>query len=155
MTLDILMRLPRLIFLLLLLITACVPKEEVVLRNIKDVVVDASKDGNARLTAHAIFYNPNPVRMKLKEINVEVMVEGKKSAHTKQRFDSLIPAEGEFSIPLEVQLSLKDIGLLDTLLGLFGGKKYQIHYQGYVRVKVHGITLKVPIAYNDEIKLKW
>lgn len=149
------MRLSGFIFLLLLLLSACVPKEEVVLRNIKDVVVDAGKDGDARLTALAIFYNPNPVRMKLKEINVEVMVEGKKSAHANQRFNSVIPAEGEFSVPLEVQLSLKDIGLLDTLLGLFGGKKYQIHYLGYVRVKVHGITLKVPIDYKDEIKLKW
>ena len=144
----------QLSFLLFLFLSSCVPKEQVVLRNIKDVVVDAGTGGDAKLNAIAVFYNPNPLRMKLKEIDVVVMVEGKKSAHAKQKFNFEIPAKAEFSVPLEVQLSLKDIGLLDTLLSLFGGKKYEIRYVGFVRVKVHGITIKVPIDYKDEIKLK-
>ena len=148
------MKFTNFLFLLVMLFSTCVPDEQVVLRNIKDVVVDAGEGGNARLTAVAIFYNPNRVRMKLKEINVEVLVEGKKSAHAEQKFNVDIPNQAEFSVPLEVQLSLKDMGLLDTLLSLFGGKKYEIHYVGYIRVKVHGITLKVPIDYKDEIKLK-
>ena len=148
------MKFTNFLFLLVMLFSTCVPEEQVVLRSIKDVVVDAGEGGNARLTAVAIFYNPNRVRMKLKEINVEVLVEGKKSAHAEQKFNVDIPTQAEFSVPLEVQLSLKDMGLLDTLLSLFGGKKYEIRYVGYIRVKVHGITLKVPIDYKDEIKLK-
>ena len=148
------MKFTNFLFLLVMLFSTCVPEEQVVLRSIKDVVVDAGEGGNARLTAEAIFYNPNRVRMKLKEINVEVLVEGKKSAHAEQKFNVDIPNQAEFSVPLEVQLSLKDMGLLDTLLSLFGGKKYEIRYVGYIRVKVHGITLKVPIDYKDEIKLK-
>lgn len=148
------MKFTNFLFLLVMLFSTCVPDEQVVLRSIKDVVVDAGEGGNARLTAVAIFYNPNRVRMKLKEINVEVLVEGKKSAHAEQKFNVDIPTQAEFSVPLEVQLSLKDMGLLDTLLSLFGGKKYEIRYVGYIRVKVHGITLKVPIDYKDEIKLK-
>ena len=143
------------LFIFFLLLFSCVPKEQVVLRNIKDVIVDAGIDGNAKLNAVAIFYNPNAIRMKLKEIDVEVMVDGKKSAHARQKFNFEIPAKAEFSVPLEVQLALKEIGLLDTLLSLFGGKKYEIHYVGFVRVKVHGIVIKVPIDYKDEIKLKF
>jgi LEA14-like dessication related protein len=140
---------------ILLLFSSCVPKEQVILRNIKDVKVDAGIDGNAKLNAIAVFYNPNPLRMKLKEIDVQVFVDGKKSAQAKQKFNFQIPAQEEFSVPLEVQLALKEIGLLDTLLSLFGGKKYDIRYVGFVRVKVHGITIKVPIDYKDEIKLKF
>ena len=143
------------LFIFFLLLFSCVPKEQVVLRNIKDVIVDAGIDGNAKLNAVAIFYNPNAIRMKLKEIDVEVMVDGKKSAHARQKFNFEIPAKAEFSVPLEVQLALKEIGLLDTLLSLFGGKKYEIRYVGFVRVKVHGIVIKVPIDYKDEIKLKF
>ena len=143
------------LFIFFLLLFSCVPKEQVVLRNIKDVIVDAGIDGNAKLNAVAIFYNPNAIRMKLKEIDVEVMVDGKKSAHARQKFNFEIPAKAEFSVPLEVQLALKEIGLLDTLLSLFGGKKYEIRYVGFVRVKVHGIAIKVPIDYKDEIKLKF
>ncbi len=143
------------LFIFFLLLSSCVPKEQVVLRNIKDVIVDAGIDGNAKLNAVAIFYNPNAIRMKLKEIDVDVMVDGKKSAHARQKFNFEIPAKAEFSVPLEVQLALKEIGLLDTLLSLFGGKKYEIRYVGFVRVKVHGIVIKVPIDYKDEIKLKF
>jgi len=150
-----LMKQTGLLFIAILFLSSCVPKEQVVLRNIKDVVVDAGMDGNAKLNAVAIFYNPNALRMKLKEIDVVVMVEGKKSAHAKQKFNFQIPAKAEFSVPLEVQLALKEIGLLDTLLSLFGGKKYEIRYVGFVRIKVHGITVKVPIDYKDEIKLKF
>lgn len=150
-----LMKQPSFLFIFFLLLSSCVPKEQVVLRNIKDVIVDAGIDGNAKLNAVAIFYNPNTLRMKLKEIDVEVMVDGKKSAHARQKLNFQIPAKAEFSIPLEIQLALKEIGLLDTLLSLFGGKKYEIHYVGFVRIKVHGITIKVPIDYKDEIKLKF
>ncbi|HET6540366.1 MAG TPA: hypothetical protein VFG46_07770, partial [Chryseolinea sp.] len=38
------------------------PKEDIVLRQIKDVVVDASTD--PMLKANAIFYNPNSMRGK-------------------------------------------------------------------------------------------
>jgi len=140
---------------LLLFLSSCVPKEQVILRNIKDVRVDGGADGNAKLNAIAVFYNPNPLRMKLKEIDVQVMVDGKKAARASQKLNFQIPAKAEFSVPLEVQLALKELGLLDTLLSLFGGKKYEIHYVGFVRVKVHGLTIKVPIDYKDEIKLKF
>ena len=143
------------ILFIFLLLFSCVPKEQVVLRDIKDVILDAGTDGNAKLNAVAIFYNPNALRMKLKEIDVVVMVDGKKAAHANQKFNFQIPAKAEFSVPLEVQLVLKEIGLLDTLLSLFGGKKYEIHYVGFVRIKVHGIAFKVPIDYKDEIKLKF
>lgn len=143
------------LLIFLLLLSSCLPKEQVVLKNIKDVLVDTGVDGNAKLNAVAVFYNPNAIRMKLKEIDIEVMVDGKKSAHARQKFNFEIPAKADFSVPLEVQLALKEIGLLDTLLSLFGGKKYEIHYLGFVRIKVHGITVKVPVDYKDEIKLKF
>lgn len=143
------------LLILLFILSSCVPKAQVILKNIKDVVIDGGIDGNAKLNAVAVFYNPNALRMKLREIQVDVMVDGKKAAQARQKFNFAIPAKSEFSVPLEVQLALKEIGLLDTLLSLFGGKKYEIHYLGFVRVKVHGITIKVPIDYKDEIKLKF
>src|SRR5688572_1310232 len=54
-----------LLFFSVVLFTSCQrPKEEIVLRQIKDVVVDATSD--PLLKANAIFFNPNDVRGKLK-----------------------------------------------------------------------------------------
>ena len=142
------------LFVPMVLLASCAPKEQIVLKGIKDIRMETGADKSAMLKADVVFYNPNHMRMKLKEIKVEVFVNGKKSAHADQALNSIIPANSLFSIPLEVHLSLKEFGLFDTVLSLLGGKKYEIVYTGYIRVKVHGISLKVPIAYKDEIRLK-
>jgi LEA14-like dessication related protein len=135
-------------------LAACVPKEEVVLRSIKNEKLESREDGNQILTADAIFYNPNNVRMKLKEINIEVFVNGKKSAHADQKLNSIIKAKSEFTVPLEVKLSLKELGLLDTLLSFLGGKKFEIYFKGHLRIKVHGFTIKVPVEHTEKLSLK-
>jgi len=145
----------NLIFLLLILFTAsCVPKEQIVLRTVKNVSIDTGVDGAPMLKGEAVFFNPNKVRMKLKEINIDVFVDGKKSAIAKQNFNALIKPQSEFTVPLEVQLSLKDIDLLGTLLSLFGGKQYEIHFVGYLRIKVRGVPIKVPVDHTEKTRLK-
>lgn len=140
--------------LLALIISSCVPKKQVVLRKIRNVVIETMTEGTPMLRGEAVFYNPNPQRMKLKEINIEVFVDGVKSAHSEQKPNSLIPANDEFTVPLEIRLSLKKIGLWDTVLDILSGKKYEIHYKGFIRVRIHGFAVKVPVDYTDEIRLK-
>ena len=140
--------------LLTLVIFSCVPKEQVVLRKIRNVVIETVTDGTPVLRGEAVFYNPNHLRMKLKAINIEVFVDGEKSAHADQKFDFQIPANDEFTVPLEIRLSLKKVGLWDTVLDLLSGRKYKINYKGYIRLRVHGIGVKVPVDYEDEIRLK-
>ena len=137
-----------------LVFSSCVPKKPVVLRQIRNVVIETVTDGAPVLRGDAVFQNPNPVRMKLKEINVEVFVDGEKSAHADQKLSSVIPANAEFTVPLEIHLTLKKVGLLDTVLSLLSGRKYDIQLKGFIRVRVHGITVKVPVDYSDEIRLK-
>jgi len=43
--------------------------------------------------------------------------------------------------------------LLDAVFGFLGGKSYQIQMTGYLRVNVHGVTVKVPVKYNEAVKL--
>ena len=54
------------------------PKEKIRLKSIRDVVVDATSDPT--LKANAILFNPNNMRGKLKKIDVEIFVNGKKAA---------------------------------------------------------------------------
>lgn len=141
------------LLLLSTLLTGCGPKEKIVLRQIKDVVVDGTTD--PMLKAKAIFYNPNNMRMKLKRINVDVYVNGKKVANVNQKLKTLIPAKGEFTIPLEVKLAMKELGLMDTILGFLGGKKFNVEYKGSIRVNYNGLPIRVPVHYKDEIRVRF
>jgi len=138
----------------LFLLAACNgPHEDIVLRQIRDVVVDASTD--PMLKANAIFFNPNKVRGKLKRINVDIWVNGKKAATVDQKLRTEIPAQKEFSVPLEVKLSIKELGFLDTILGMIGGKKFEVHYKGFLKLNYHGIPIKVPVDYTNTIRISF
>lgn len=138
---------------LLVMLGACQPQQDVELRQIRDVIVDASAE--PLLKANAILYNPNSVRMKLRHINIEVFVNDKPSALIDQKLDMRIPAKAEFTIPLEVRLNTKEKGFLNTLFKVISGKKTKVRYKGSIRITYKGIPVRVPVDYEDEVKLKF
>ena len=136
-----------------LTLLACVPKEEIVFKGVSDIAVDISDAGKPILKANGYFFNPNKVKMKLKEVDVEVFVDGTKSAEVKHELDVVIAGQSDFSVPIVAQLTLKQNSLLDAVVGLLGGKKYEVIFKGYIRVRVHGITIRVPVSQKQELKL--
>jgi LEA14-like dessication related protein len=141
------------ILTLVMLATAfCKPKEDVQLRKINDIVVDASTEPVLR--ANAILYNPNNLRMTVKKIDLEVFVDGKKAAIINQKLKIRVPANNEFTIPLEVKLNLKEMGLMDTMFAIIGGKRMQIHYKGHIRLQKSGVPFNVPVNYKEEIRIR-
>lgn len=150
------MRIQKFIWLVVLLFAfGCVPDKEVVLRRLDNIELTAGIGSEPMLKADALFYNPNKIRLRVKGIKLEVFIDGKKTAFIDQKLRSTVKAESEFSIPLEVQLSLKEIGLFDAIAGLFGGKKHDLHYKGYIKVSVKGFPVKIPVDYSKEVKLRF
>jgi hypothetical protein len=87
-------------------------------------------------------------------VSVDVFVNVKLSAKVRQTLKLVIPAQADFTAPINAQLSLKELGLLDTIVNLIGGKKYEIQYVGFVRVAVHGVTIKVPVKHTEQLRLR-
>jgi LEA14-like dessication related protein len=143
-----------LITIVFTLLTACQkPNERIVLREIREVVLDADTDPTLR--ANAIFYNPNDMHGRLKRIDVVIFVNGKRAAHVDQRLKTIIPAKGEFKVPLEVKLSIKELGFMDTLLGVLGGKKFEVRYEGKLKLTYRGVPFSVPVNYKDELSVRF
>ena len=144
-----------LIVLVLLSFFHCAPKEAVVFKGVKNIIIDLNQDGNPILKGDVFFFNPNKLKMKLKKIDVVVFVDGSQSAEVKHDLNIDIPGQSDFSVPITAQLTLKkEGGLLNTVIGLLGGKKYDVAFTGYIRVAVHGIRIKVPVSQKQEIKLR-
>jgi LEA14-like dessication related protein len=140
--------------IILTLLSAChMPDEDIILKQVKDVVADADTD--PMLKAEAVFYNPNNISGKLKNIRVEIFVNGKKAGVVDKDYKIKIPAKGEFSVPLEVKLNMKELGTLQTLLGLIGGKKFDIEYVGKLGLTYRGFPVKVPVKYKSQIRVSF
>lgn len=139
---------------IVLLVAGCQrPQEDIQLRTIRDVVVDATTDPT--LKANAVFYNPNKMRGKLKKIDIEIFVNGKKAANVKESYNEKIPAQAEFTIPLQVNLAMKELGTLETLWGVIGGKKFEVRYKGSIRLSYKGVPFSVPVDYKDDIRVRF
>jgi LEA14-like dessication related protein len=139
-------------FLIVFMLGCQAPEEDIKLVDIRDVVLAASSDPTLR--ANAVFFNPNRVRGRLKKIDVEIYVNGKKAATVDQTLKTAIPANAEFTVPLEVKLALKEMGFMDTLFGMLGGKKFDIHYKGSLRLNYRGLPIRVPVDHKDQVRIR-
>jgi LEA14-like dessication related protein len=143
-----------LVLMMGIVLVACKrPEEDIVFKYVRGVVVDAT-DKDPQLKANAVFFNPNDMRGKLKKIKLDIFVEGKKAGHVDQKMSLLIPANSEFTVPIEVKLNIKELGLLNTLFSILGAKKMDIHYVGSIRINYKGIPINVPVDYKSEIRIK-
>jgi LEA14-like dessication related protein len=141
------------IFLLFFFTQCEKPDQDIVLRRIKDVVVDATTDPT--LKANAVFFNPNKVRGRIKKVKIDIFVNGKKAGNVDQDFKLVVPSQSEFTVPIEVKLAVKELGFMDTVLGLIGGKKFEVRYEGFLKLSYHGIPIKVPVDYKDDVRIKF
>ena len=137
---------------IIFLTAGCTPKEPIVIREVQIVQVIPGKDGNPILKANAIFHNPNKGSMKLKHIDLQILLDGKEVALINQQMNSMIRGNADFTLPLEVQLQLKEVGLLDTILSLFGGKRYEVQFIGNLKTRINLFPVKIPVNYKDQIK---
>jgi hypothetical protein len=139
----------RFIGLLILAVMAgCVPKKDVEFRRVENVQFEAAAK-SPLLKADVVLYNPNNTKGKLRKIELDILV-----GTVDQVLDQSINGMAEFTVPVQVSVDMKELGLLDTLVSLFGGKKYVIRIVGKVRGKVHGFGITVNVDHKEEIKLK-
>ncbi len=138
--------------LILFSMVSCLPKKDIELRQIKSVMGDVSDEPT--LKAEVVFFNPNPQQGTLKNITADVYVEGKKAAVVDQKLKIKVPANGEFTIPIEMKINLKEQGIMNTLLSLIGAKKIKVRYKGHIKVIYHGFPIRVPIDREEEVRIR-
>lgn len=142
------------VLIVMLIAAGCTrPTEAPVFKRVGNVEVTKVTGKEAHLNADAFFYNPNDVKMKLRKVEVDVELEGRKIGSIEHSVRTSIPAMSDFKVPLDATFNMKDVGLLQSVLSILGGKKMKVHYKGYIRVTVHGLPIKVPVDYEDEVRL--
>lgn len=119
--------------------------------NVKVTKVDGKE---ALLNGDAFFYNPNRASIFLRRVDVDVFLEEKRIGAINQSLKMKVEGESEFKVPLDATFNVSDIGLLNGIMSLLGGKKMTVRYTGKVKLRIYGVPVTVPVDYEDEIKLR-
>ena len=139
-----------LVFIVAAIATSCLPKDSVQLRDVTNFSLALGE--SQALSGNALFYNPNSSRMKLREVKIDVFLNGNKSAFVDQHTNVIAKPKSEFTIPVTLQLA-DGVKIKDLLLNVLMGKKYQVRYKGYLKVNVNGFPVRIPIDHEEELKL--
>lgn len=130
------------------------PDKELEFKHVENIKVKKVTGEEVLLSADAVFYNPNDVKMKLREIDVEVYIIDNKVGKINQNIKTTIPALNDFTVPFDAVFNIKQVGGLGTLLSIMGGRKLQVRYDGHIKVTVHGVPFKVPVDYENEVRFR-
>lgn len=146
------------LFLFLLIATAAFsckkPDKELEFRHVTNIQVKKVTGEEVLLSADAVFYNPNTMKMKLRGIDVDVFVTGNKVGEINQDIKTIIPALDDFTVPFDAVFNIRQVGGLGTLLSIMGGRKLQVRYDGHIKVTVHGMPFRVPVDYENEVRFR-
>ncbi|WPP48536.1 LEA type 2 family protein [Catalinimonas niigatensis] len=136
--------------------TACTTPEAPDFNGVKNFKVDVQGLSKAQINGDAVFFNPNKQKIKIRQVDVSVFVEGDKVKDISQEFDITAMPNSEFIVPIDVSLSLADLNmnLLSTALSMLNGNKKKVRFEGKARVTVNGLPFRVPFEHEDEVKIE-
>ena len=147
-------RLILLSFTILLFFSSC-KLETIEFQKITQAKVEVEGD-EIIINANALFYNPNKIGGRVKEIEILASYNGNKIAEIRQETNnSKIPKHKEFRVPFRVTLPFDKIKseLMGSILTLVGGEQLTLEYTGYIKIGVLGVSKNIPINYTGSIKL--
>ena len=105
-----------------------------------------------------VLTNPNAFSMTIDRMEFDVFVNGKRSNKVEQSTDVKVPANADFTLPLEFDIPLKNNELFKDLKGIFSGawkkQAIDIKTEGTIYVKALGTSIGVPFEYEDNYKLQ-
>jgi LEA14-like dessication related protein len=136
--------------ILLLALASCGKPKDLEFRKISNIKFNLPA---STVGADVVMYNPNNLSLQLKSVEIDILVNGKQVGRVDQTHEVMITRKSEFSLPVSVAVSLKDLGLVNAFAGLLGGKSYPVQFKGLLRVNFYGIQKKIMIDYTEQIKL--
>lgn len=146
--------------LLLLLTLACSRPQEPVYTGFDQLKADMISTKRVTISGEAVYYNPNAFGGEVVSTDIQVIVNDVAAATIKQAVSIPVPPTAEFRLPLECNVSPKDIyendrnGALGGLINAVLTKKVDVQYQGEIVVRLAGFSFSLPVEYEEEVILK-
>jgi LEA14-like dessication related protein len=98
-----------------------------------------------------VYFNPNRIGLMLDQVELDVFLNGKSLGNTHQRTQIHIPGKQEFTLPVSINLDMKN--LLGNAVSSMMNEKVKLRTVGKVRVGKAGIYQWIPLDITNEMSM--
>lgn len=127
-------------------------------KKMEKIRVESFTKDNITVTGDVVCHNPNGAALRLAGADFKVSANGKHVTDVHQTLGSMVPAESDFRVPIQVSFSPKKIFKPTDLLGVawtaLKSRTITMTYDGTVTVGLAGEEVEIPVTYEEDIPLK-
>jgi len=139
-------RLLALSFGFLFLLSSCRAPKDLEYRDFKNLKVEKIGAASSMIKMDLVYYNPNNFGLQLKLTDLDIYVDNNYLGHSLQEYQIHIPKRGEFTLPVQVEVDMKN--LLKNALSTFLGKEVMLKVTGKVTLGKANVYKIFPVNYE-------
>jgi len=145
-------------FMLSVLMTACSTIEQPTVQRIENVKIGKFSQAAVEATADMVIHNPNPVALDLAAADLVAIVEGVEVATIKQTFDTSMPANADFNMPISLKMELQKLyeqdalGAMGKAMQIYSARQLVVTFRGSINVGKGTAKISVPVDKVETIK---
>lgn len=106
----------------------------------------------SQLGVQVKVFNPNKHRIAVKRLSADIEVDGKKWSSIQLDSTFWVPAEAEYTFPL--QLKVKNSYIISGVASVAGGRELPYLFKGKIRGTYRKLTAEVPFEYKGSFSDK-
>ena len=132
--------------LLTLLLASCAVPKPFEYRNFKNFTIQKVGFAATTLKMDLVYFNPNNFELALKTTDIDIFINDVFLGHTTQEYQISIPRKEEFSMPVSIDLDMKNI-LRNGMNALFSNE-VRLKITGSLKVGKANTFISFPIRYE-------
>ena len=135
--------------LLIILLASCSTPKELEYRTVKNFSIQSLGFSTSAVKMDMVYYNPNNFQLQLSQVDLDIFVNNNYLGHTAQAYQVSIPRKEEFSIPVQMDVDMKNL-MKNGLTVFFSKKEVLVKATGKVRVGKANIFMNIPVNYEGK-----
>lgn len=139
---------PLCILLLTFLLLSCHSPEAPEYRTFKNFSIDNPGFASTTLKMDLVYFNPNDFGLNLSTTDLDIFIDSNYLGKTIQEIAVTVPRRAEFSIPIKIDLDMKNL-MKNSFVTLFS-KEVSIKIIGNIRVGKLHVFKTFPVNYEGK-----
>ncbi len=132
----------------IILLTGCREPKELEYRDFKNLSTEKLGFSTSTIKVDLVYFNPNNFGLELKRTDLDIFINGNYLGHTAQEHQIHIPKKGEFSLPLTIEVDMKN-AYKNAFPALFG-QEVLVKVTGSVKLGKANVYKSFPVNYEGK-----